>query len=395
MHKQDQSQEPVNQSQYSQKPYVYVPPAPKVYAPMSPVKHFWISFAAVVAGIPAAIVGGFLLLFVVGIILAVAFGGGGSTAVDSTVKMDYAYGKQESANRLVSVPVHGVILSGTAADPLKSLFGESFVDGEQTKETLRKLAVDKSVAGVILEIDSPGGMITASKAIADGIDFYRATSKKPIIAHINGTGASGAYWSAAATDAIYAEQGSESGSIGVIFGPLVTMTGIVGYNGVSTRDPINFKYYTAGRSKDLGSPYRAVTPEEEEFLNKQIQSEYEKFVAHVSVKRTIPADTIKSEIGALAYGNDDAIRLKLIDGMKSKEQAYDELAIRANVKDDFQVMRVSGAQSFLGSIFGAQSLVGSMKMSGADKAAARTRFCETNLLSRPLVYEGDISAVCK
>jgi protease IV len=385
-----------NQPAPSHQPYTYIPPPKKPNEPISSVKHFWLTFAAVVAGIPAAFVAGFALLFIFGVFLAVLFGSGGSTSTDvSNVKMDYIYGKKDSSHKLASVPIRGVILSGSGADPLKSIFGEGFTDGEQVKETLRSLADDKSVDGVIFEIDSPGGMITASKAIADGVEYFRSVSKKPIISHINGTGASGAYWSASATDAIYAEQGSEAGSVGVIMGPLVTTKGITGYGGITTSEPITFKYFTAGRSKDLGSQFRDITPDEEAFINKQIQAEYEKFVAHVSTRRGIPADTIKTEIGALAYGTDDATRLKLIDGTMSKEQAFDELAGRAKVKDDFQVMRVSSQSSYISSLFGASSFIGNIKMTSADKSAARTRFCETNLLGRPLVYEGDPSSLCK
>lgn len=375
----------------------FVPgPTQKHREPISGAKHFWLSFLAVITGVPisvAIISAGFFIISFMFILLLAA--GSGGESYGSKLTMQYAYGSESSSNTLVSVPIQGVILSGTAADPLQSLFGQSYADGEQIKEQLRYLANDESVDGVILEIDSPGGMITASKAIADGIEYYQSTAKKPIITHINGTGASGAYWAASATDAIYAEQGSEAGSIGVILGPLVTLNNVVSYSGISTETPIGFKYYTAGRSKDLGSPFRATTPEEEAFLNQQIGVEYEKFVTHVADNRTISADVIKGEIGALAYGTDDAVRLKLIDGMKSKEEAFDALASKAKVSDDFKVMRVDSSGDFFGSLFGAKKFIQSIRMSESDKSAGRLRFCESNLLDRPLVFAGDIQSVCR
>lgn len=364
--------------------------------PLSGAKHFWLSFLAVVTGVPVAafVVSGVFtvmsILFLV--ILSAASSTGTST---STLSTSFVYGDEGSSNVLVSIPIRGVILSGSAADPLQSIFGQSYADGELIKEQLRQVADENTAAGVIFEIDSPGGMITASKAIADGVKYYTEKTHKPIIAHINGTGASGAYWSAVSTDAIYAEQGSEAGSIGVIMGPLVTAKGIVGIDGISTNEPIKFKYFTAGRSKDLGNQYRDITPEEEAFINKQIQAEYEKFVAHVSARRDIPAETIKGEIGALAYGTDDAVRLKLIDGVKNKEEAYDELADRADLGNKFKVMRVDTTASFFGSLFGAKSFIGSLRMSSAEKSAARARFCETSLLGKPLVFDGNLDSVCK
>lgn len=364
--------------------------------PLSGAKHFWLSFLAVVTGVPAALAISATVMFAFVVFVAVLIAAAsGSGQTPSSLKMDYVYGDSASVHRLVSIPVHGVILSGASAEPLQSIFGKGYTDGERVKEQLRVLAKDKTVDGIILEIDSPGGMITASKAMADGVAYYRDTAKKPIISHINGMGASGAYWAASATDAIYAEEGSEAGSIGVIMGPIVTTKGVVSYGGVTTNVPMTFKYFTAGRSKDLGSPYRDITAEEETFLNSQIQTEYEKFVAQVSGSRGIPADIIKNEVGALAYGTDSAIKLKLIDGASSKEQAYEELAMRAKVKTSFQVMRLNSSLNVIGSLFGAKSLIQVAAMSSSERSAARARFCETSLISRPLVYAGDVSAVCR
>jgi protease-4 len=365
--------------------------------PMSGTRHFWLSFLAVITGVPVSIAilstGFFIVSLIFVLMISLALGSGAQN--NNEMLMQQVYGDSVSSNTIVSVPIRGVILSGSAADPLQTLFGQSYADGEQIKEQLRALADDETVDGVILEIDSPGGMITASKAIADGIDYYREKTNKPIIAHINGTGASGAYWAAATTDRIYAEQGSEAGSIGVIMGPLVTLNGVVSYGDVSTNQPIGFKYYSAGRSKDLGNPFRAVTPEEDAFINQQIQAEYEKFVTHVASTRGLTAETIKNEIGALAYGTDDAMRLKLIDGVSSKEDAYEALAVEAGVADDFKLMQIDNAADFFGSLFGARTLIESMRMSGVDKSAGRARFCETNLLDKPLVFNGDIRSVCQ
>jgi len=368
----------------------------KLREPISGAKHFWLSFLAVVTGVPVSLAVFSAVMFVVGLVFMIMISLATMSSVPTNdLMLQYAYGDESSSHTLVSVPVRGVILSGSAADPLQSLFGQSYADGEQIKEQLRTLSEDSTVDGVILEIDSPGGMITASKAIADGIQYYKTKTGKPIISHINGTGASGAYWAAASTDTIYAEQGSEAGSIGVIMGPLVTLTGVVSYGDISTNQPIGFKYYTAGRSKDLGNPFRPVTPEEDAFLNQQIQAEYEKFVSHVALERDITAESIKGEIGALAYGTGDALRLKLIDGVSSKEDAYDALAKEAGVENDFKIMQVDTTADFFGSLFGVKKFIESARMSASDKSAGRMRFCETNLADKPLVLSGNIQAICR
>lgn len=361
--------------------------------PMSGAKHFWLSFLAVVSGVPIALfvvsIFGFMLLALFIAMLAAAI-----PSSEPGIPKDLAYGQQTAASTIVALPIRGIILSGTAADPLQSLFGQSYADGELIKEQLFALADDSNVDGIVLEIDSPGGMITASKAIADGVKYVQ-DANKPIIAHINGTGASGAYWVAATTDAIYAEQGSEAGSIGVIMGPLVTLKGIVSYDSVSTTQPIEFTYFSAGRSKDLGNPFRDMTAEEKAFINQQLSVEYEKFVTHVAEQRDIDKEVIKTSIGALAYGTDDAIAKKLIDGESSKEQAYQTVAKLADAENDYNVLRVNNTTDFFGGLFGVRSLLRELRTSETEKSASRARFCATNLIGRPLVFSGDIQAICK
>lgn len=371
------------------------PAIKSVREPLSSAKHFWLSFLAVVTGVPISIailsLGSFIFFFLFIIMVAASV----PSTQTSDLPMIHTYGDISATHTIVSVPIRGVILSGSAADPLQTLFGQSYADGEVIKEQLRALAEDESVDAVVLEIDSPGGMITASKAIADGVKYYQETSKNPVYSHINGMGASGAYWVASTTDKIYAEQGSEAGSIGVIMGPIVTLRDVVAYGDVGTSSPIGFKYYSAGRSKDIGNPFREITPEEDAFINQQLTVEYEKFVAHVASERSIAPETIKGEIGALSYGTDDALRLKLIDGMKSKEDVYAQISSDANVGKDYKIMQVDTSGDFFGSLFGAKRFIQSIRMSESDRSAGRTRFCETSLAQKPLVFAGDITAVCR
>ena len=80
--------------------------------------------------------------------------------------------------------------------------------------------------------------------------------------------------------------------------------------------------------------------------------------------------------------------------MKSKEEAFDTLASKAKVSDDFRVMRVDSSGDFFGSLFSAKKFIQSIRMSESDKSAGRLRFCETSLLDKPLVFAGDIQSVC-
>jgi protease-4 len=82
------------------------------------------------------------------------------------------------------------------------------------RDALEKAAEAQDVRAVVLDISSPGGEVTASE------DLYYQTLKlredKPVVASIGELGASGAYYLAAAADAIYAKPGSMVGNIGVL-----------------------------------------------------------------------------------------------------------------------------------------------------------------------------------
>lgn len=75
---------------------------------------------------------------------------------------------------------------------------------------------DPGVRGIILDIDSPGGMVNGTSELAELI--YSARGEKPIWSFISGAGASGAYWAASAAERVFAERSSMIGSIGAVIG---------------------------------------------------------------------------------------------------------------------------------------------------------------------------------
>lgn len=79
---------------------------------------------------------------------------------------------------------------------------------------LRKASEDRLVSHILLNIDSPGGQVAGIQEFADQVREVSAI--KPVIAYIDGIGASGAYWIAAAADSIVANESSMVGSIGVV-----------------------------------------------------------------------------------------------------------------------------------------------------------------------------------
>ena len=270
----------------------------------------------------------------------------------SSLEYSHSYGDSQSNNKLLSISISGVIMDTRPEnDFLTSLISGDVTYGYEVKEQLKKVALDNSISGVILEISSPGGTIAGAKAISDGVVYYRNTTGKPIISHIVGMAASGAYWSAVSTDNIIADTGSLTGSIGVILGPFEEYNKVLSSNGITTENGINEFYITGGGSKDVGNPFRKMTDEEKNSLQIGINNEYDIFVNFVSSRRNIPQTTIKETIKAMIYDNKRAQELKLIDSTGTVDDAYNFLAEKAGFANDYQIVKILRATDFWSNLF--------------------------------------------
>jgi protease-4 len=159
---------------------------------------------------------------------------------------------------------------------------------------------------------------------------------------------------------------------------------------VTTRGGIEYTTITAGRGKDMGSPYRRLTDEERAVLQKSVDTSYGAFVTHIATSRNIDEATIRNQIGALIYDEESARALGLIDGTASREEAFAEAARLANLPGaDWQVVRRRSDAGFWGSLF-------------ARFRAEKPRVSTTSKPATPcfaphaiLAYYGDVTALCK
>lgn len=336
-----------------------------------------------------------VFFFSLGILLAVLAGFTESSLDSATLPPEYKILHGKKGEKLLSLPISGMILGEKEEEinPLGVLSGGGVTYGYDLKKQLMDASEDEGIKGVILEINSPGGTIYGARAITDGVSYYKEKTNRPVIAIIKGLGASGAYWSAVSADAIYADYGSTIGSIGVLFGPfqyynkVVSEDGGALVGGIVTQNGIETTYITAGKSKDIGNPYRQLTQDELATMQRSVNNEYNDFVSFVSKRRNISGSEIRDKIGAMIYENQSARDLHLIDGTKNKQDAYAELAKRANISGDFQVVGVKKEPTF------AQMFLESFLQKRSTPIVSS--LCLSHLSSAILVYFGDISSLCR
>ncbi len=184
----------------------------------------------------------------------------------------------------------------------------------RVREELEKAAEDDHVRALVLRINSPGGTVTASDILYHEIQRFKARRKIPVIASILDVGASGGYYVALAADRIVAHPTTVTGSIGVLM-LTVNSSGLLEKIGVSA------DYITSGRHKDMGSPFRALTPEERAIFQEVIDRLYGRFVALVARDRRLPEARVRSFADGRIYTATEALGLGLVDQIGYLEDA--------------------------------------------------------------------------
>lgn len=356
------------------------------------IKFFFYGSAAV-AGMMFTVIFGSIML----VAISIAVGAGSSEEATKPFSEEKTvYGDEDAKKTFLAVDVSGVIMGDQlSSDGWEAFFTEGITFGYQVKEQLMEAAKNKEIDGVVLVIDSPGGTIFGSQAIADGVKYYKQNTDKPVVTYIAGMAASGGYWSAVAGDMIVADHGTAIGSIGVIYGPfkyydrVVAEDGGAFLGGVVTQGGVQTTYITAGRSKDIGNPYRQLTQEEIDKLQGNVDDSYEQFVKHVAGHRGMSENAVRTELGAMIYGEKQALTNKMIDMIGSREEAYRILADRAGVRDDnFRIIRQSSTADFLSSVLGALG-----RKEPPTAGSLTPKLC--GLSANVLAYHGDVASLCE
>ena len=206
------------------------------------------------------------------------------------------------------VSVRGVIQESASNSP----FDHS--GAQQIASRIRALSERKEVKAIVLDINSPGGSVGAVQGIYDEVIRARVEQKKPVIAMMRDVAASGGYYIAAGCDKIVAQPGTLTGSIGVIFS-MSNVEGLFQKLGVKM-EPIK-----SGKFKDIGSSYRAMTPDEHKILQDVIDDAYAQFFDAVKKGRSMKDEDLKALADGRIFTGNQALKVKLVDRLGGEEEA--------------------------------------------------------------------------
>lgn len=238
-------------------------------------------------------------------------------ATDEYPDLEQVWSYGSEGEKVVRIAIRGVIASADGG----ALFGSAEDPVQKALREIQAATVDDEVKGMILEIDSPGGGITASDMIHHALQGFKAAqSGRKIIALFEDLAASGGYYIATAADHIVAHPTTITGSIGVLISA-VNMKDLADRIGI--RD-VTFK---SGINKDLMNPLGEVSEEQRLIMQSTIDEMYERFVSLVAEGRGLK----REDVLAIADGRILTVRQAMEAGLVD-EIGYWDTAVAATTR---------------------------------------------------------------
>ena len=235
--------------------------------------------------------------------------------------------KESDAPKVAVIYATGVIQSGDSSPA--SLLGESVMGSDTIVAQIAKAEEDDTVKAIVLRVDSPGGSALASDLMWRSI----VEAKKPIVASMSDTAASGGYYISMGCDAIFAEPGTLTGSIGVVGGK-IALVGLFEKVGV-TVDTVS-----VGKNGGLDSLVRPFTDDQEKAVRRMMEETYRQFVSKAADGRDMEYDALEALAGGRVYSGRRAKELGLVDELGTLEDAIDKAVALADLDPDVEIERL-------------------------------------------------------
>jgi len=246
------------------------------------------------------------------IIIGLAAGAGNgvlSGSASSLREKTVIHGSSDTGMKIALIPLSGPILgSGSYAAGTHTVI--------DLTSQLRKARKDDKVKAVLLQVNSPGGGLTASDLIYNEVKELRKV--KPVVVWVGDMAASGGYYIAAPSNYIVASPTSIVGSIGVIMERFMIQELMEKKLGVKV-DPI-----MAGKSKDIGSMFREMKPEERKFFQRMLTHFHDRFISIVAAGRGLSKTEVRKIADGRVYVPEEAKELGLIDEIGYFDRALDK-----------------------------------------------------------------------
>jgi protease-4 len=255
--------------------------------------------------------------------------------------------------------------------------------------TLDEIGQDKSIKGLVLRIDSPGGSGYCSSAIYQKLMEINAT--RPVVVSMGRVAASAGYHIACPARLIFAEPTTITASIGVL--------GIFPSNW-SALNRADYNMYTIerGARSMLLSGYKPLSPEDRAFVQEVIDKSYGDFIDDVARGRGMATEQVRELAGGRVYTGRDAIKLGLVDRLGGIEDAIQAVRRLAGISAGTKVHvvhypRYASLGEFIADASSVVTLLGLEAQQNTDPLARMLQLAE--MPAEPLSAERQLKLLVK
>ena len=237
-------------------------------------------------------------------------------------------------NNVAVIYATGQIMSGESTD---GGFGGSVMGSETIADALRDAREDPSIKAVVLRVDSPGGSVLASDVMWREVQITKAT--KPVVVSMSDVAASGGYYISMGANAIVAQPGTITGSIGIFTGKFVTKE-LYGKIGLTTTS------IKRGAYSDMFSSTRKFTDAERKKIEDDLQDAYAVFIGKVADGRGLDVATVDRIARGRVWTGAAAKELGLVDELGGLDKAIEVARAKANLTDEPGIVVLPRRKSF-------------------------------------------------
>ncbi|QJB55485.1 signal peptide peptidase SppA [Pseudodesulfovibrio sp. zrk46] len=218
-----------------------------------------------------------------------------------------------------------------ASQPKQGLMRPTPSQVQELVSALRIAEKDEEVGAVVVAIDSPGGTTTASDIIYHELMGFKQRTGKKVVAAMFDVAASGGYYAALPADWILAHPTTVTGSVGVIFmRPKV--------QDLMDKVGVDVEVSKSGRDKDMGSPFRATTPEEAALFQGIIDDYAYRFHTLVAKHRKLTAKDMEQVKTARVFTANQAKAVGLVDQVGYVQDAFAKARQLAGLGKDARIV---------------------------------------------------------
>ncbi len=264
--------------------------------------------------------------------------GHGSVNLTDLADMPQPHSGWKASAQIAVVYIDGAIVLGQSAVG-GGLFGGggSNAGSVTVVNALDKAREDDQVKAVVLRVDSPGGSSFASDDIHRAVERIQEAGK-PVVVSMGGLAASGGYYVACGSDAIWAEPTTITGSIGVYSGKFAT-------GRLMERVGIHIESYERGRNAGINSSVQAWDALQRERMDAMVGATYDEFKKKVGDGRGLTNEQVEEVARGRVWAGSRGKEQGLVDNLGSLQDAIDDARQRAGIPEGRSVAIVSYSPS--------------------------------------------------